>query len=108
MEKISTTNPECTSHYEFNDGAVCRCAHVPAQKTTPLAPIHPFTKQMVATFIVSRIIDTKLVEIVFPVLCVCLIKGFIPPKTFIHTHRFFLFVSFIFIAHFFVDMRELV
>ena len=66
----------------------------PMHKTIPLAPIHdhPFTKQMVRTFVVSRIIDSTLVEIVFlSSLCV--------PYKGIRVHRFsslfvWLFLSF--------------
>ena len=65
------------------------CAH--ARKTIPMAPIHPFTKKMVRTFIVSRIVDPKLVQIiiVLPVFHMHLIKCFFPSITFLRTHCFF-------------------
>ena len=48
-----------TSHCEFNGARLC--TH--ARKTIPLALIHPFTEQIVATFIVSTIINLKLADI---------------------------------------------
>ena len=47
-----------TSHCEFNGSQ--SCTH-----TQKIIPIHLFTKQMVHTFIVSRIVDSKLVQISF-------------------------------------------
>ena len=88
-----------TFHCEFNGAR--SCSH--AQKIIPLAPTHSFN----SIFIVSTIIDLKLVDIhgmsfsQIPYKC--------PPSiNNIFTRMlFFLFLSFIFIAHFFVGLREL-
>ena len=63
----------------------------PHLKTIPLAPIHPFSKQMIHLLCPESLFS--------PVLCVCLIKGFLPSTAFLCVRHFF-FVSFIFIAHF--------
>ena len=75
-----------TSHCEFN--GACSCAH--ARKTIPLALIHPFTKQnlMVPSFCPESL-TRSFFRLFSPVLCVRLIKGFLPPKTFLHARRFF-------------------
>ena len=78
-----------TSHCEFN--GTHSCAH--ARKTILLAPIHPFTKQTVATFIVSIIVYPKLMQIVPSIFGMGIIKDFIPSITFLHMRRFFLFLS---------------
>ena len=70
-----------TRHCQCNDTR--SCSH--AQKTIPLAPIHPFTKQMVRTFIVPRIVDPKLIQIVF--------TCFSYEALFLCVRGFFLFVS---------------
>ena len=66
-----------TSHCEFNGARLC--AH--ARKTIPLAPIHSFTKQMVPS-LCPESLTRSLSRSFSPVLCVCLIKGFLPPKHF--------------------------
>ena len=93
-----------TSHCEFNGAR--SCAH--ARKTIPLTPIHPFTKQLVPSMH-QESFTRSLLRSFSPVLCVGLIKGFLPSITFLRTHCFLLlclFVSFIFIAHFFVGLCE--
>ena len=62
MEEIGTSNPE---YYHCEFSGTCSCAH--ARKTIPLAPIHPFTKQIVTTFILSIIIYPKPMQIIFTV-----------------------------------------
>ena len=88
MEKIGTTILS-TSHCEFNGAR--SCAH--ARKTIPLAPIHPFTKQMVPS-LCPESLTRSLFRSFSPVLYVRLIKGFLSPKTFLRARRSFsLFVS---------------
>ena len=67
----------------------------PRLKTIPLAPIHLFTKQMVPS-LCPESLTRSLSRSFSPVLCVRLIRGFLPPKTFLCARRFFLcfFVSF--------------
>ena len=74
-----------TSHFQFN--AARSCAH--ARKTIPVAPIHPFTKQMVPS-LCPESLNRSLWRSFSPVLCVRLIKGFLPPKTFLRARGFFL------------------
>ena len=59
-----------------------------ARKTIHMAPIHPFTKQMVPS-LCPESLTRSLWRLFSPVLCLRLIKGFLPPKTFIRTRRFF-------------------
>ena len=73
-----------TSRCEFN--GTRSCAH--ARKTIPLAPIHPFTKQMVPS-LCPQSLTRSLSRSFSPVLCVLFIKGFLPPKTFLRTRGFF-------------------
>ena len=77
--------------------SVYLCAR--AQKAIPLAPIYLFTKQIVATFVVSEIIDPKFVKIVFT-MCNFL---YVPLKVLpsiknIFTCALFFLLSFIFIS----------
>ena len=80
MEKIGATNPEYQP-----------CAPT-LEKPSPgtNSPIN-FTKQMVPS-LCPESLTQSLSRSFSPVLCVRLIKGFLPPKTFLHVHRFF-FVS---------------
>ena len=91
-----------TSQCKLN--GACSCAHT---KNHPLAPIHPFSKQMVPSLCLESLTRHSL-RLFSPVLCVRLIKGFLPLITFLCAHRFFFFLCFIFIAHFLVGLRELV
>ena len=80
-----------SSHCEFIGTHLC--TH--ARKTIPLASIYSFS-----TFIVSRIIDSKLVEILFTNSSYVAYKvAFCHQQHF--THSSFFLVSFIFIAHLF-------
>ena len=95
MEEIGATNPE----YQPLRVLWHRlCIH--ARKTIPLAPIHPFTKQMVPS-LCPESLTRSLFRSFSPVLCVHLIKGFLPPETFLRASFFSLFLCFIFIAKFF-------
>ena len=73
------------SHCEVNGAR--SCAHT--QKTIPLSPIHSFTKQMVPS-LCPESLTRSLLRSFSLVLCVRLIKGFLPPKTFLLARRFFL------------------
>ena len=76
-------------HCKFNGAH--SCAH--ARIIIPLAPIHPFTKQMVPS-LCPESLTRSLFRSFSPVLYVCLIKGFLSPKTFLRARCFFsLFVS---------------
>ena len=83
------------SHCEFNGAR--SCAH--AWKTIPLAPIHPFTKQMLP-LLCPESLTRSMLRLFSPVLCVRLIKGFLPPKTFLRARRFFLVSLFVCFFHF--------
>ena len=92
MEEISTTNPE----YQPMRVKWRPFMH-PRSKTIPLAPIHPFSKQMIATFIVSRITESTLVEIVFPSYLCAPYKGLPSINNILRRCHFFLcslFLSF--------------
>ena len=77
-----------TSHCEVNSAR--SCTH--ARKTIYLAPIHPFTKQMVPS-LCPESLTRSLSKLFSPVFRMCLIKGFLPSITFLHTCHFFLSVS---------------
>ena len=101
MEEIGTTNLS-TSHCRLY--GTCSCTY--PQKTIPLAPIHPFTKQIRSTFMVSRIIAPKIIGIVFssssyvPYTVVLSINN-------IFTHFIFLLSLFLsFSSHIFVGLCE--
>ena len=69
----------------------------PRSKTIPMAPIHLFTKQMVATFIACRIICLKPFHLFF-IYTYLIIKHFLPSITFyecIHSFSFVVFLSFL-------------
>ena len=90
MEEIGATILSiCTSQCELN--GTHSCAH--AQKTIPLAPIHPFTKQMVSS-LCPESLARSLSQLYSLVLCKRLIKCFLPSIKF-YTHVIFsLFLSF--------------
>ena len=68
------------------------CAH--ARKTILLAPIHPFSKQMEPS-LCPESLTQRSSRLFSTVLCVCLIKGFLPSVTFLRARRFFFyFLSF--------------
>ena len=69
------------------------CAHT--RKTIPLAPIYPFTKQMVPSLCPESLTPRSLRSF-SPVLCMHLIKGFLPSITDIFTRALFFsfFLSF--------------
>ena len=73
-----------TSHCKFNGAR--SCAHT--RKTIPLAPIHPFTKQ-----IVPLLCPESFVQIVFPSSLCVPYKG-LPSTKNIFMHASFFFVSF--------------
>ena len=86
---------QSTSQCELNGTRLC--GH--AQKTIPLAPIHPFTKQMVPS-LCPESLSRSLSQSSSPVLCKRPIKCFLPSIKLLYARRLFFFVSFIFIAHF--------
>ena len=64
-----------------------------------MAPIHPFTKQMVPS-LCPESLTRSLWRSFPPVLCVRLIKGFLPPKTFLRARGFFFLFLFFFVCFF--------
>ena len=76
-----------TNHCEFN--GTRSCTH--AQKTIPLVPIHPFTKQIVPS-LCPESLPRSLSQSSSPVLCEGPIKCFLPSITF--------YVCVIFFFHF--------
>ena len=97
MEEIGTTNPE---YQPLRVKLKWRPFKRPHSKTIPLASIHLFSKQMVPSLCPESLTQHSL-RLFSPVLCVCLIKGFLPSITFLRARRFFFyFFCFIFIAHF--------
>ena len=75
----------------------------PRSKNHPLAPIHPLTKQIVPSLYQQSSIWSWLISMA-RVFCAYLIKGLLPSIIFLRARHFFL--CFIFIAHFFVGLRE--
>ena len=66
----------------------------PTLENDPLAPIHPFTKQSVPSMH-QELFTRSLLRSFSPVLCVCLIKGFLPSITFLCVCHFFLLCLFL-------------
>ena len=101
MEEIGATNPE---YLPLRVLWRRSCAH--ARKTIPLAPIHSFTKQIVPSMYQQSMSWSRLVSIntSFPHES----YKFLPAhKNILGARRFFfLLLCFIFIAHFFVGLRE--
>ena len=77
----------------------------PRSKTISLAPIHPFTKQMVPS-LCPESLTRSLFRLFSPVLCARLIKGFLPPKAFLCARRLLLLSLFHFHRTLFVGLRE--
>ena len=78
-----------TSHCEFN--GTRSCLHT--RKSIPLAPFHPFTKQMVPS-LCPESLTRGLSQSFSPVLRKHPIKCFLPSITFLRARHFFLFLSF--------------
>ena len=101
MEEIGATIPISTNHCVFY-GAHCATTH--DEPSFP-ALFNPFTRELVPLLFEESITrsSSKLVQ---PVFWYSLIKSFLPQKFFWRGSHFFLH-CFIFIAHFFVGLREL-
>ena len=76
------------------------------EKPSPLAPIHLFAKQIVRTFIVSRIIDPKLVQIIFTCFSHVPYKALPSINNIFMCTLFFFFLSFSFSLHTFCGLGE--
>ena len=86
MEEIGPTNPKYhASHCKLY--GTRSCAHT--QKTTPLAPIHSFTKQIVPSMYEESLIRSCLISMT-RVFRMCLINSFLPSKNILGARRFFL------------------
>ena len=94
MERVGATNPE----YQPLRVLMARrsCAH--ARKTIPLAPIHPFTKQMVPS-LYPESLARSLSRSFSPVLCARLYK-----RASFHQRTLFTRTSFFFFVCFFVSL----
>ena len=90
MEEIGATNPEYQLMRVKWRPFVCPCS-----KTISLAPIHPFSKQMVPS-LCPELLTRRSMRSFSPVLCVRLIKGFLSSTTLLRMRHFFLsfFLSF--------------
>ena len=102
MEEIDATNPE------YQPMQVKWCPFVcPRSKNHPLAPIHPFSKQMVPSLCPESLTRHSMRSFSL-VLCVRLIKDFLPSITLLSACCFSFFLSFFhFHCTLFVDLREL-